>query len=80
MSHSDGSESADPDPSDTPGLSPRGEFRQGDTPPIEGSTLDTGPQETYNPATGWAWPIYVIAAGCLLVAGFFIARLVLMYL
>ncbi|MDT0378199.1 DUF6480 family protein [Streptomyces sp. DSM 42041] len=78
MSHSDGSESADPDPENTPGLSPGGEMRQGDTPPAEGGTLDTGPRETYNPTRGWAAaPLVVIAVFCLLVAGFFIARLVL---
>lgn len=79
MSHSDGSESADPDPYDTPGLTPRGELQQGDTPPVEGSTLDAVPEESYNPTTGWAWPVYLIAAGAFVIAGFFIARLLLMY-
>jgi hypothetical protein len=78
MSHSDGSESADPDPENTPGLSPRGERQQGDTPPAEGSTLDAGPRETHNPTRGWATcPMIVIAIFCLLVLGFFVARLVL---
>ncbi|EST38980.1 hypothetical protein N566_04530 [Streptomycetaceae bacterium MP113-05] len=78
MSHSDGSESADPDPENTPGLSPRGEMQQGDTPPAEGSTLDAGPPETHNPVRGWAaGPLILIAVLCLLMASFFIARLVL---
>ncbi|MCF6522346.1 DUF6480 family protein [Streptomyces sp. JJ36] len=80
MTHSDGSESADPDPSDTPGLTPGSQFRQGDTPPAEGSTLETGPQEKYNPVRGWsAGPLIVLAVFSLLIAGFFVGRLIHMW-
>jgi hypothetical protein len=72
-------EHADPDPADTPGLTPGGGVYPGDTPPAEGGTLDTGPEERHNPTRGWAaWPVLAIAACCVLVAGFFLARLILM--
>jgi hypothetical protein len=64
----------DPDPARTPGLEPGGGVRAGDTPPAEGSTSGAGPEETYNPITGWAkGPLVVILVAALLVAAFFLA-------
>jgi len=68
---------SDPDPSETPGLEPGGGVRPGDTPPAESSTAEAGPQETYNPAKGWAkGPLLIILLVTILVAGFFVVRLV----
>ncbi|MBW1601996.1 hypothetical protein JJV70_07690 [Streptomyces sp. JJ66] len=48
----------------------------GETPPAEGSTLDAGPEETYNPTTGWArGPLIVIALIVVVFVGYFVARL-----
>ncbi|MEV5508048.1 DUF6480 family protein [Streptomyces orinoci] len=53
----------DPDPVRTPGLEPGGGVPPGETPPGESSMSGAGPQETYNPARGWAkGPILAIGA------------------
>jgi hypothetical protein len=64
----------DPDPARTAGLEPGGAVPEGETPPAEGSTSGAGPQETYNPVTGWARaPLIIILVLVGLVAAFFLA-------
>ncbi len=49
---------------------------EGETPPVEGSTPDAGPYESYNPTKGWArGPIIVIALVVLAVLAFFVVRI-----
>lgn len=67
---------ADPDPERTPGLDPRG-GPPGETPPVEGSTPDAGPYESYNPVKGWGrGPVVVIVLVALVVLAFFVVRIV----
>lgn len=46
----------------------------GETPPAEGSTSETGPEETHNPTRGWAaGPLVLILLVVALLAGGLIA-------
>ena len=75
-------DSTGPDPATTPGLLPGGSPRQGDTPPIEGSTSGAAPDlgPNHGPVSGNRTPMVitlsVLAVIVLLSAGFIIASLV----
>lgn len=64
----------DPEPERTPGLEPGGSVPPGETPPAESSMPGAGPQETHNPAKGWAKaPLTLILLLVVLIAAFFLA-------
>jgi hypothetical protein len=64
----------DPDPRTTPGLEPGGQVPPGETPPGEDSTGGAGPEETHNPAKGWAkGPLIILAVVVLVFAVYFLA-------
>ncbi len=58
----------------TPGMRGGGGPHPTETPPAEDGVGGIGPQETWNPTTGWAaGPLTAIIVVSLLVAGFFLA-------
>ncbi|WNM32352.1 DUF6480 family protein [Streptomyces sp. Li-HN-5-11] len=64
----------DPEPERTTGLEPGGSVPPGETPPAESSMPEAGPQETHNPARGWAKaPLTLILVLVVLIAAFFLA-------
>ncbi|MFF5986875.1 DUF6480 family protein [Prauserella flavalba] len=67
----------DPDPAWTPGLEEGGGVRPGDTPPESGQTSGLShrePRQSKGMSIGW---LVVVLASIVLVAGFFIAYLVI---
>ncbi|WP_030829260.1 DUF6480 family protein [Streptomyces hygroscopicus] len=64
----------DQGPDRSPGLPQGGGVPPEETPPAEGSTLDAGPEETYNPTKGWAkGPTILILVLVLLFVAFCVA-------
>lgn len=64
---------ADPEPSRTAGLQHGGSVPPGETPPAESGTTDTGPLETYNPASGWSrLPVALVALITAVFVAFFL--------
>ncbi|GGV26414.1 hypothetical protein GCM10010277_08000 [Streptomyces longisporoflavus] len=65
--------SPEPDPDTSTGLEPGGGVPPGETPPAESSMSGAGPDETHNPARGWAkGPVTLISVLVVLIAAFFL--------